>query len=60
MGVRYASAVEETPRGTALIIGRSCADWETCKKPTERASEPIARSWSGNVYECTKTMASER
>lgn len=44
IGVRYASAVDETPRGTTLIIGSSCDDSETCVNPISRASFPICVS----------------
>ena len=44
LGMRYASAVEEAPRGTILIIGSRAADWETCMKPTERARAPVSCS----------------
>ena len=42
--VRGASAVEDTPRGTVLNMGRSCDTWV---KPKERARLPMARSSSG-------------
>ena len=45
--VRYASAVEDTPRGTPLIMGRSCAESDTWVNPRERARLPMARSGSG-------------
>ena len=47
IGVRYASAVDDTPRGTILIMGRSCEDGETCAKPTSRASAASCSSCSG-------------
>ena len=60
IGVRYASAVDDTPRGTILIMGSSCDDAETCAKPAARASAAICSSCSGYVYECARTIASER
>ena len=45
--VRYASAVEDTPRGTILITGRWCADSDTWVNPRERDSLPMAGSCSG-------------
>ena len=42
--VRCASAVEDTPHGTVLNMGRSCDTW---MKPRERARLPMARSSSG-------------
>lgn len=34
--MRYASAVEDTPRGTILTIARSYEDIETCEEPRRR------------------------
>lgn len=47
MGVRYASAVLDTPRGTILIMGRSWLDMETCANPISRAIWPTKSSWPG-------------
>lgn len=49
IGVRYASAVDDTPRGTILIMGSNCEDSETWVNPTSRASLPICISCSGKV-----------
>jgi len=45
--VRYASAVEDTPRRTILITGRSYADSDRWVNPRERARLPMAHSCSG-------------
>lgn len=44
--VRYALAVEETPYGIILIMGRS-GESDTWLNPRKRARLPMARSCSG-------------
>ena len=56
-GVRYASAVDDVARGTALIWGESEDEMEMCSKPISLATLATASSWSGKVKEWMRQMA---
>uniref|UniRef100_A0A0A8ZGR4 OXP1 n=1 Tax=Arundo donax TaxID=35708 RepID=A0A0A8ZGR4_ARUDO len=44
-GVRYASTLAVSPLGTALTIGVSDEDKDTCLNPIPRANFSIRSSW---------------